>query len=158
FLFYPGLTHSFPSDVIWARQFDRLLAHGHLYPRWLPDSFDGLGAPVFYFYPPLAFYLIAALNAVTFSALTTPQLLSLAAVAFLAASGAAMYAWLRAFASPNRALIGALVYMAAPYHLQDYYVRGDIAECLGYALIPLVALAIAKTRGAPRVGVPLLAL
>lgn len=158
FLFYPGFTHSFPSDVIWARQFDRLLADGCLYPRWLPDSFDGLGAPVFYFYPPLAFYLIAGLNLLTFGALTTPSLLSLAAVTFFAASGVTMYAWLRSFAPPNPALVGALIYVATPYHLQDYYVRGDIAECLAYALIPLVALALLETRENPRVGAPALAL
>src|SRR5256885_13913198 len=56
--FSPPLLHdSFEIDWVWADQFTAELARGNFYPRWLPLSDDGLGAPVFYYYPPLSFYL-----------------------------------------------------------------------------------------------------
>jgi hypothetical protein len=53
----PLLHESFEIDWVWANQFTAELARGNLYPRWLPLSNDGLGASVFYYYPPLSFYL-----------------------------------------------------------------------------------------------------
>ena len=53
----PMFHESFWIDVVWSDQFTALLKDGTLYPRWLPSSYDGLGAPIFYFYPPLAFYV-----------------------------------------------------------------------------------------------------
>lgn len=54
----PPMTHdSFGIICVWADQFTSELATGNLYPRWLPQSHGGLRSPVFYYYPPLAFYL-----------------------------------------------------------------------------------------------------
>src|SRR5882762_6415994 len=53
----PRLNDSFWIDWVWLDQFAEQLRHGVLYPRWLPLSHGGLGSPVFYYYPPLAFYL-----------------------------------------------------------------------------------------------------
>src|SRR5438270_272462 len=49
------LNDSFWIDLVWLEQFARELGHGVIYPRWLPLSHDGLGSPVFYYYPPFAF-------------------------------------------------------------------------------------------------------
>ena len=54
------LHDSFWIDHVWASQFTALLREGVIYPRWLPWSHEGLGSPVFYYYPPLAFYLTGA--------------------------------------------------------------------------------------------------
>src|SRR6185503_11624055 len=96
---------------------------GTLYPRWLPGSHDGLGAPVFYYYPPLAFYpagLLAALGASPYAAI-----LATFGLAF-AGAGAAMYRWAQGWT--NHPLAAALFYMAAPYHVADFYGRGALAE------------------------------
>src|SRR6476469_8300516 len=77
---------------VWADQFTAELARGNLYPRWLPDSYAGLGAPVFYFYPPLAFYLAALFGLTGIS--TYASLIAAFGVAF-AASGIASWSWLR---------------------------------------------------------------
>jgi hypothetical protein len=54
--FRPMMMHdSFWIDHVWASQFTELLREGVLYPRWLPWSHEGLGSPVVYYYPPLAF-------------------------------------------------------------------------------------------------------
>ena len=47
------ISHSSPQNLTWAGQFAEQFRAGILYPRWMPQSFDGLGSPAFYFYPPM---------------------------------------------------------------------------------------------------------
>jgi 6-pyruvoyl-tetrahydropterin synthase related domain len=151
-------SHSSPHNLVWASQFSEQFRAGILYPRWMPESFDGLGAPTFYFYPPLAFWIDSLLAIATFDVLSVSYRLSLTSWLLLWGSGLAMYAWLRSEQSERRlALIGALAYMAAPYHLFDHYVRGAIAEFAAYAVLPLVVLGIAMVADRRRTGVVLLA-
>lgn len=136
-------SHSSMHNLTWAAQFSDQVLSGIFYPRWLPGSFDGLGAPTFYFYPPLAFWVDAVIRGLTFDLLSTSWRLSVVAAVLLWASGAAMYAWLRLQHVRHRAaLIGALVYVAAPYHLIDHYLRGALAEFATYAALPLVMLGV----------------
>jgi len=107
---------------------------GTLYPRWFPDSFEGLGSTTFYFYPPLAFWLKGALAALGLGA---SHAVALAATAFSAASGLAMYGWLKDRAS--RPLWWAVIYMSAPYQLYDFYLRGALAEYASHMWFPLIA-------------------
>lgn len=134
----PPMTHdSFWIDWVWAEQFTAEFAAGNPYPRWLPQSHGGLGSPVFYYYPPAAFYLTGLFGLGGLG--TYPAILATFFAGF-AASGAAMYAWLRSTAKAP--LLGALLYMAAPYHVLDFYGRGALAEFLAIALIPLLALGL----------------
>ena len=137
-LWGPSLADSASYNHVWVAQFAEGLGRGELYPRWLPRSFEGLGSPTFYFYPPLAFYLPALLDLL---GLTTPQAINAAFLAATVASGAAMHAWLRL--RGGRALLGAALYMAAPYHLFDLYVRGGLAEHAAFVWIPLLAMGVA---------------
>jgi hypothetical protein len=152
------LSHSAHLNLIWARQFAEQMQAGILYPRWMPDSFDGLGAPTFYFYPPLAYWLDGLVSVVTFDALSVSHRLSITWLLLLWASGLAMYAWLsRETANPKVALVAALAYTIAPYHLFDHYVRGALAEFATYAVLPLLALAILRMSERRRGGLALLA-
>jgi hypothetical protein len=73
--------------------------------------------------------------------------------------GLTMRIWLRyVTGNPRTALCGAIVYMVAPYHLFDHYIRGAFAEFTAYAILPLVILAIELAADRRRGGVPLLAL
>jgi hypothetical protein len=138
-------SHSSPQNITWAAQFADQFRAGIVYPRQLPESFDHLGAPTFYFYPPLGFWVDALVSAITFDALSVPWRLSLSSLVLLWASGLAMHAWLRTeTAAPRAALYGALAYMAAPYHLLDHYYRGAYAEFAAYVVLPLVALAVRR--------------
>ncbi|MEA3043898.1 MAG: hypothetical protein QOH47_1736 [Sphingomonadales bacterium] len=133
------LHDSFWIDWVWTDQFAGQLRQGIIYPRWLPGSHDGLGAPVFYYYPPLSFYpagLLAALGASPYAAI-----LATFGLAF-AGAGAAMYGWARSWTS--HPLAAGLFYMAAPYHLADFYGRGALAESCAIALIPLLALGLRR--------------
>jgi hypothetical protein len=41
------LSHSSPHNLTWAEQFSEQFRDVILYPRWMPDSFEGLGGPAF---------------------------------------------------------------------------------------------------------------
>jgi hypothetical protein len=142
----------------WATQFSSLFRAGVLYPRWLPQSFDNLGAPIFYYAAPLAYWLDALVSAASANLLPDRYRLSVSGVLLLSASGLAMHAWLKTEAtSPRTALYGALAYMAAPYHLIDHYARGAYSEFAAYAALPLVVLAIRQVAERRRFGFVFLA-
>lgn len=152
------ISHSSPQNLTWAQQFADQFRAGVLYPRWMPESFDGLGSPAFYFYPPLPFWIDALLSAATLNLLSVPYRLAVTSALILWASGLAMRAWLLGITGrPTAALVGAVAYMAAPYHLLDHYTRGAFAEFTAYAVLPLVMLAIRRTIEGWRWGGPLLA-
>jgi hypothetical protein len=139
------ISHSSPQNLTWAAQFSDQFRAGILYPRWMAQSFDGLGGPAFYFYPPLPFWFDSVVSALTANLLSVPYRLALTSTLILFASGLAMRAWLSdEGATARAALLGALAYMAAPYHLLDYYMRGAFAEFTAYAVLPLVLLGIRR--------------
>ena len=131
------LRDSFQIDWVWSDQFTVELARGHLYPRWLPLSNGGAGSPTFYFYPPLAFYVSGLLGIVM---PTYAAIIGCFAIA-LVLSGYTMLAWLH---GTKRPLVGALLFMAAPYHIYDFYGRGGQAEFVAIALLPLIALGLRR--------------
>ncbi|HTB36389.1 MAG TPA: hypothetical protein VK777_04880, partial [Reyranella sp.] len=142
----------------WATQFSSLFRAGVLYPRWLPQSFDNLGAPTFYYTPPLAYWLDALVSAASANLLPDRYRLSVSGVLLLSASGLAIHGWLKTVTSPRAALYGALAYMAAPYHLIDHYVRGAYSEFAAYAVLPLVVLAVRQVAERRRFGFVFLAM
>ena len=153
------VSHSSPFSLMWAKQFAEQFQAGILYPRWLPQSFAQLGSPTFYFYPPLAFWIDAVVGLAAFGAVSVSQRLAISATLMLWASGLTLHAWLRRVTgSEQRALVGSLAYMAAPYHLLVYYLRGAFAEFTAYAALPLVALGVLLVSKRHRAAVGLLAL
>lgn len=151
FLWGPGDSHSVAYNYMWTSQFGSEMAQGHLYPRWLPRSFEGLGSPTFYFYPPLAYWIAGSFDAIGFSTLAA---INIAAFIVLTLSGVAMHAWLAS--RGTRPVLGAILYMAAPYHLMDFYIRGALAEFTAFIWLPLIALGISHVH--ERRGVVILAL
>lgn len=147
-------SQSAPQNLTWATQFSEQFRVGILYPRWMPDSFEGLGGPAFYFYPPLPFWLNSLVSLCIFNVLSTSHRLSLDWLILLWASGLAMRAWLVAETGrPSVALWGALAYLAVPYHLfVDHYMRGAFAKSTAYVFVPLVMLGFRRaTDRQPRV-------
>lgn len=152
-------SHSAAHNLAWAGQFADQFRAGVFYPRWMADSFEGLGGPAFYFYPPLPFWLDALVSVVTLNTLPVTYRLAISATVLLWASGLAMHAWLRREeVGGGVALLGAIAYMAAPYHLLDHYIRGAYAEFAAYAFLPLAALGIRWIADRRRGGVAILAL
>jgi len=133
------LNDSHWINLVWTEQFSAAVAHGDLWPRWLPQSHGGLGAPDFYFYGPAAFWLAAPFGLIGLG--PWHSLLGAAAMA-LWLSGVAMGHFLDG--RTHHPALGAAIYMALPYHLLDFGMRGALAEFTAYALIPLIALGIAR--------------
>jgi len=127
------LNDSFWIDLVWLEQFARELGSGTIYPRWLPLSHYDLGSPVFYYYPPLAFYLASAF---ALTGISTYLALIGAFFAAMLLSGVGVYLWLKDQA--QRPWVGALLFMIAPYHLFNFYMRGAIAEFVATAMLPFV--------------------
>jgi hypothetical protein len=151
-----GVSHtdSVRYNLVWPAQFGELFRAGHFYPRWLPHSWDGLGSPTFYFYPPLFFWVAASIGA----AAPLEASVSLASAAILAASGFAMRAWLIEQTAHKAALLGGLAYMLAPYHLYDIYGRGALAEACAYVALPIIMLAIRRVGEGRAIAIALLAI
>lgn len=138
--FRPNMLHdSFWIDQVWASQFTALLRDGTLYPRWLPLSHDGLGSPVFYYYPPLAFYLTGFFGLAGLS--TYGSVIATFALAFLV-SGIGCYYWLKD--TTPFPLIGAAFFVLGPYHCFDFYARGALGESVAVALLPLLAIGLRR--------------
>jgi hypothetical protein len=111
-------------------------------PRWAGDLNFRYGSPVFIFYYPLPGYLAAFLH---FLRLNFENSFKLIIGFSFVSSFVTFYLWSSTFLKKNAAIIAALIYALAPYHLLDLYVRGDVAELLALAFVPLVLLMIDKT-------------
>jgi hypothetical protein len=139
------ISQSSPQNLTWAAQFAEQFRAGILYPRWMPESFDGLGGPAFYFYPPLPFWIDGLVDVVSFGLLPVVHRLPLTWALLLWASGLAMYAWLESETTNRRiSFWGALAYMAAPYHLYDHYTRGALAEFTAFVFLPIILLSLRR--------------
>jgi hypothetical protein len=118
--------------------------HG-LTTGWIPDMQMGFGAPVFQFYPPLAFALGAGVQLV----LATDAVTALAITVALArlAGGLFCFLWLQRPAGSRAALLGASAYVLLPFTgLFDPVIRFAYAETIATALLPLLPLALDATR------------
>ncbi|HEU5318950.1 MAG TPA: 6-pyruvoyl-tetrahydropterin synthase-related protein, partial [Chloroflexota bacterium] len=125
--------------------FERAFLDGQLLPRWTPDLFVGFGYPIFNFYAPGTYYAALILRALGLDVYSTVQALG-ALAACVGAAGA--YCLADALTSSRsrgaRAMAGltaALAYAYAPYpFITNLLIRADLAEALGLALLPWVAL------------------
>lgn len=137
--------HDVATYLMYAPQVAGLLREGAFLPAWAADLNAGFGGPGLLFYPPLinlphALLLLAGIPA----ALGT----GFFAVAALAASGLAVFAWLRFAGLAEGALAGALIYIVSPYRLVDLYERTALSENLAFLFPPLVLAALVASRPA----------
>ena len=135
-------THDMTQHLAVMKDFDKVIRAGTPYPRWLPDINGGYGLPWMNFYPPGFYYLASIMNA-----LLRDWVNSLFAVSVLgfAASGLAFYLLARTFYTGAASAIGAVLYLAAPYHVLDLYWRGAMPEFVGFIVVPLVIYFAFKT-------------
>jgi len=120
---------------------DRALHQGIIYPRWFPEFAYGYGHPVLNYYSPLAYYVGEIFHLLGAGYILSTRLAFLAG--FLLA-GLAIYLLTRDLLGRFPALVAAVAYIYAPYHLADTYVRGALAESFAFVLMPLVLWAIGR--------------
>ncbi|HKA18583.1 MAG TPA: 6-pyruvoyl-tetrahydropterin synthase-related protein [Blastocatellia bacterium] len=137
----PRLWMPITNDMILhfeqMKSFYRGLAAGELYPRWEDDTNRGFGAPTTSYYPPGVYYLTSALYAISGNWMVT---LLVAYFLMMAASGAAIYIFVRRFLSQAASIATVVCYVFLPYHLLDQYHRGALAECLAFLFMPFMLL------------------
>ena len=143
-LFKPGFF-SMHDDVQVARVFEmtKALKDGQFPVRFVADLGYGYGYPLFNFYAPLPYYFGSFLNLLGFSVLTAVKLMFLTGILL---SAVFMYLLAREFWGELGGILAALLYLYAPYHALDIYVRGAVGEFWAMAFLPLVFLEIAKLR------------
>ena len=145
FLSRPGLPRETDAElhVFRAAELAHLMRQGELYPRWASDFYYGYGYPLFNFYGPLTYYV-----AVGCAALPGVDMVGGVKAVFVLGVGLAglgMYAYARDRWGPLGGVLAATAYVYAPYLLLfDPYLRGNLAECFTFAIVPWVLWAFAR--------------
>ncbi len=125
-----------------VRFFSKQFWQGELYPRWLQDMFAGDGSPIFFYYPPLAYFITAFFCFL--SPLDAFGYISIAASVLLAVilSSIAFYAWIQEETGDSRkALIGGLLFVSAPNHIAQFFYHTLLfSSTWAYVFVPLLML------------------
>ncbi|MHB0876796.1 MAG: hypothetical protein ACYC5O_12230 [Anaerolineae bacterium] len=131
-------------NVYFLLEYDASIRDGVLYPRWGPDfSFD-YGYPLFSVYAPLSAAMGEVVHLAGLDLVSSVEVVfALAALA----SALTMYLWLRLYAAAPAAMLGGLLYLYAPYHIADIYVRASLAETVALAFLPLALWAFGRLLG-----------
>lgn len=114
-------------------QMDLCFRDGQIPCRWVPDMGYSYGYPLFNYYPPFPFYLGEAIHVLGFSFIDTTKILFI--LGFLV-SGVLMYLFSRKLWGDWGGLLSAVLYLFAPYHSVDVYVRGAMNEFWSLAFLP----------------------
>jgi hypothetical protein len=137
-LMQPGYfwgAHDARHDVYFIFQYDLSVRDGIWLPRWSPDWTFGYGYPFFIVYGPLSTFVGELFH--HFLGLGYEASVKAVLGLSIVLSGLAMYGFIRSWMGRNAALIAAVAYMAAPYHLVDVFVRAAMAESFALIFLPL---------------------
>ncbi|MCA1322642.1 hypothetical protein [Herbaspirillum sp. alder98] len=131
--------HDSRTHISWLLSVMDAVRAGSFYPRWLPDQFAGLGAPVLYYYPPFTSLFFALVDQLSRHQLPVGSVIVSATFLLSLASVGTFYLWARGFSRGAIALAAAVFYGIAPYHFQiDYMARGAMGEFAAFVWIPLI--------------------
>jgi hypothetical protein len=132
-------THALSFYASALRQFSSAFWFGdEPYPRLLEHANGGLESPVFFFYPPIAFWLSSVFE--PFAAGDPHGVMRLEWSMLLAtfASGGTCFFWLRAQYPRRHALLGAILYVLLPMRLLYVYLDFNLAQCWALAWFPMI--------------------
>lgn len=113
------------------------LREGQFPPRWFPEFDGGYGSPYPSFYGMLFYQAAALLDACCVS---LGQSVELAAFLTMAGSGLGMFFLARRLWGTAAGLLSAGLYIYAPYHLVDAFVRGAYSELTAFVWFPWIVL------------------
>lgn len=136
-----------PHHYRMALSFYDSIRAGALYPGWNSEAGGGYGDASFRFYPPAAYYALAAARALAGNWYDASLLL----FAVLSAAGAlGVYFWARIFLPASLAACAGVLYTFAPYHINEIYQAFLLPEYAASAVLPFAfaftALVCAKGR------------
>lgn len=129
------LTHDGVDHVARIANFYRSLTEGNVIPRWAGSLNWGYGHPILMFLYPLPSYIASFFHWTGFSFVDSTKIVFGLA---LMASALTMYMWMNAAFGKRAGVIGALLYVFAPYRFVDLYVRGALGEHVAFIFPPLI--------------------
>lgn len=146
--FFHSGFFSFHDNTQVQRVFEmsKALRDGMFPVRWSQDLGFNYGYPMFNFYAPLAYYLGAFFNLLGANALLATKLMM--ALGIILASFS-IYLFTKELFNKKTAAVAALLYVFAPFHAVDAYVRGDVAELWAFVFIPLIFYALYRIYKTP---------
>jgi hypothetical protein len=159
-LTYPYLTqglvpgHDRLEHVEYQYYFNKQMAAGESYPRWLPGMNRGHGSPAFFIFYPLPYYVARGLDHIVPNhwgayAETRAQGLGVVLATILAALFA--YLWCGTFVDRHSAVTASLAFITLPYFFAvDLYLRVSVGELWALALMPLAFYFVERRSAAPR--------
>ena len=130
-------AHDARHSLIWLSELHQGVQSGFLWPRWAPDHAQGYGYPLFTFYAPLAFLIAEVFNLLGAGILGAIKIVWILATIL---AGVSMYQLGKRLWGVGPGFIAGLLYVFAPYHLVNIYVRGAFAEFVALAIYPWVIL------------------
>jgi len=134
-----------PFLLVRLHQLVSNLSAGVFPARWMPDAAYGLGYPFFNFYASLPYYIAALFKLLGFGFIWVIKLTQL--LGFVAATASMYLLAKRLFKREASAILAALAYTFAPYHLVNVYVRGDaLSEFYAFVSYPLIFWALLRLR------------
>ncbi|MGA9351424.1 MAG: hypothetical protein WBW48_21810 [Anaerolineae bacterium] len=134
-----------PFLLVRLHQLVSNLSAGVFPARWMPDAAYGLGYPFFSFYASLPYYVAALFKLWGFGFIWSIKLTQ--SLGFVAATASMYLLAKRLFHREASAILAALAYTYAPYHLVNVYVRGDaLSEFYAFVFYPLIFWALLRLR------------
>jgi len=111
------------------------LKQGQFPVRWVGDLNNGYGYPTFNYYYPGPYYLSQPF---LLMGLNTIDSYKIVIIFTYILSGIFMFLWSRNYWGNCGGLVGAILYLYAPYRFISLYVNGTFGVAVSFALIPLV--------------------
>lgn len=135
--FYPG--QDAVSHLIKVIKFTESLQEGQFPVRWAGTLAFGLGSPIFSFNFILPFAAASMLYAAGLSVVASYKIVMICATVL---SGVWMYVWLSNRYHQNASILGACVWVWAPYRFLNLYHRSAIGEAVATLFIPWMLWAV----------------
>ncbi len=120
-------------------EMDKCFKDGQIPCRWVPDMGYGYGFPLYNYYPVMPYYLGELIYLLGFNLIWSVKITFILS---LIVSGITMFLLGRKLWGNLGGLAASILYVYAPYHAVDIYVRGALAESWSIAWAPAVFLAI----------------
>ena len=148
-MFRPGTYESgdFNFHLYKAIEFYHILTTEHILPSWGGNLNATYGYPVFLFAQPLPYLIISLFHMSGIPFIESAKLLF--ALTFIL-SGISMFWWAKEEFDKRSALVIAIFYLYAPYHLVDMHFRANAGEVFIFVFFPLCMYAIKKIISFPK--------
>ncbi len=141
-LFNPGFFPIHDDEQV-GRLFELnySLESGHFPPRISQNLGFGYGYPFFNFYPSFVYYVAEVFVLTGFGYISSIKIMI--ALGFIL-SGVFMFLFSKEYLGKYGGLLAATLYIYAPYHSVDVYVRGALPEFWSFVFIPLIFWSLKK--------------